>query len=92
LSAGQSQGGFAVNWLAGALGLFTDTVVFNGRGTNASDPTGLAQTRNLTIRANVVGTLPPSPVPEPGTLALLLAAAGVGLLARRRAVARLGAV
>jgi len=91
-SAGQSRGGFAVNWLASTLGLFTDTIVFNGLGTNASDSTGLAQTRNLAIRANVVGAAPPGTVPEPGTLALLLAAAGAGLLARRRGVARLEAV
>ena len=90
LAAGQSQGGLAVNWLAGALGAYTDTIIFNGLGVNGSGP-NLAQTRSLTIRANVVNVIPPGTVPEPGTLMLLLAAAGAGLLARRRTVAREGA-
>jgi hypothetical protein len=61
----------------------SDTVVFNGRGTNASDPTGLAQLRRLIIRANVVdGTV--GTVPEPGSLMLVLAAAAGALIARRR--------
>jgi hypothetical protein len=84
LVAGASSGNLTLQWLAGSLGLFTDTIVFNGLGTNASDTTGLAQTRTLTIRANVIsGTTPPGNVPEPGTLALLLAAAAAGLAARR---------
>ena len=87
LAAGQAGGNMNVNWLAGALGLFTDTIIFNGFGTNASDPLGLAQTRQLTIRANVINRVPPGTVPEPGTLALLLGAAAAAGLARRRAVA-----
>ena len=90
LTAGQASGALSVNWLAGALGLFSDTIVFNGRGTNASDPTGLAQSRQLLIRANVIQNGGGGNVPEPGTLWLLLGAAAAGLLARRRAAARLG--
>ena len=84
LMAGQSSGSMTVNWLAASLGLISDTIVFNGRGTNTSDAVGLAQARQLVIRANVIragtggGT-----VPEPGTLPLLLAAAAAGLVARR---------
>ena len=86
LAAGQAGSGMTVNWLAGALGLFSDTIIFNGLGTNASDPLGLAQTRQLTIRANVIRGVPPGTVPEPGTLALLLGAAAAAGLARRRAM------
>ena len=43
----------------------------------------LAQTRNLIIRANVIDTNG-NPVPEPGMLALLLAAAVAGAIARWR--------
>jgi len=88
LAAGQASGNMNVNWLAGALGLFSDTIIFNGFGTNASDPLGLAQTRQLTIRANVINGVPPGTVPEPGTLALLLGAAAAAGLARRRAAAQ----
>jgi len=90
LAAGGVVGGLGVNWLAGAVGLFTDTIVFNGLGKNLSDSVGLAQTRLLTIRANVVG-VPPSGVPEPGTLALLMAAAAAAFASsvqRRRVAAR----
>ena len=62
LGAGASIGGLGLNWLAGVVGLFTDTIVFNGLGKNASDTIGLAQTRLLTIRANVVA-VPASGVP-----------------------------
>jgi len=82
LGAGQAQGGLQIGWTAGAAGLYSDRIVFTGLGTNASDPTGLAQARTLLIKANVVnggGT-----VPEPGSLALLLAAAVAGAIARRR--------
>ena len=89
LAAGGVVGGLGVNWLAGAVGLFTDTIVFSGLGTNASDTVGLAQTRQLVIRANVVG-VPGSGVPEPGSFALVLAAAAAAFatsLHRRRAAA-----
>jgi hypothetical protein len=82
LGAGEAFGGLSVNWTAAALGLYTDTIVFNGLGTNAADPTGLAQARQLLIRANVVQG--GSNVPEPGTFALLAAAAAAGLVAGRR--------
>ena len=91
LAAGQATGNLGINWLASVLGLFTDTIVFNGVGTNASDTVGLAQTRMLTIRANVVAAPPPGgTVPEPSTLAPLLAAAAAGWAARRRNVAVAG--
>ena len=83
LAAGQATGNLTISFLANALGAFDDLVVFNGRGTNASDPVGLAQTRRLIIRANVVDP-DANPVPEPGSLALILAAALGALVARRR--------
>lgn len=92
LGAGQTGGTMTVNWLAGGLGLFTDTIVFNGVGTNASDPLGLAQTRQLIIRANVVQGGGGGNVPEPGTLALLLGAAAAAAASRRRIAARKGGV
>ena len=91
LVAGQASGVMTVNWLATSLGLFSDTVVFNGRGTNSSDPVGLAQARQLLIRANVVQAGGGGNVPEPGTLALLLAAAAAALVTRRRSPVRTGA-
>jgi hypothetical protein len=80
LAAGQAKGGLRLNWLAAAVGLYTDSIVFNGLGTNASDPQGLAQARTLLIKANVVqgGTQ----VPEPGTFALLMAAIAAGWAVR----------
>ena len=85
LLAGQAQGGLNVNFTASTLGFFSDEVLFNGVGTNASDPTGLAQQRHLIIRANVID---PNglPLPEPGSMALLLAAAVASAIARRRAL------
>ncbi len=85
LGAGMASGALSVNWMAGALGTFTDTIVFYGLGTNASDTVGLAQTRTLTIRASVIDAGgPPGAVPVPGTLPLLLAAAAAGWAVRRR--------
>ena len=92
LGAGQAGGAMTVNWLAGALGLFSDTIVFNGVGTNASDPLGLAQTRQLVIRANVIQGGGGGNVPEPGTLALLLSAAAAAVVSKRRAAVRKGVV
>ena len=82
LGAGQATASLAISWAANALGSVQDTIVFNGRGTNASDPTGLAQTRRLTIHANVINA--GGTVPEPGTLALILLAALGAFVARRR--------
>ena len=90
LGAGQAGGAMTVNWLAGALGLFSDTIVFNGAGTNASDPLGLAQARQLVIRANVIQGGGGGNVPEPGTLALLLSAAAAAVVSKRRAAVRKG--
>ena len=83
LDAGDHVESLALSYLAAQLGLYEDTVVFNGRGTNASDAVGRPQTRNLIIRANVIDP-DGNPVPEPGMLALLLAAAVAGVIARRR--------
>lgn len=72
--------------------MFSDTIVFNGVGTNASDPLGLAQTRQLVIRANVIQGGGGGNVPEPGTLALLLSAAAAAVVSKRRAAVRKGVV
>ena len=82
LAAGQFSGDLEVSYLASVLGLFTDTIDFDGFSTNASDPTGIAQSRQLIIKANVINQ--GNQVPEPGTLALLLLAAAGAVLARRR--------
>ena len=81
LEAGSAVGGLRLAFNALNLGRFEDTIVFDGFGYNASDPEGLAQSRNLLIRANVVdGT-----VPEPGSAALaLLAMLSLWLVNRRR--------
>jgi hypothetical protein len=88
LAAGQAGGLMNINWLAGALGQFSDTITFFGLGTNASDTAGLAQQRQLIIRANVISGGTGTGIPEPGTLALLLGAAAAGWAARvgRKAV------
>jgi hypothetical protein len=81
LAAGQAFGGLNLTYNAIGSGLVEDSILFTGFSTNASDPTGIQQTRTLLIRANVFeggGT-----VPEPGTLALLLLA-GVLMFARGR--------
>ena len=82
LGAGDFSGDLSVGYLAATLGLHQDTVDFDGLGTNASDPVGLAQHRQLIIKANVINA--GSTVPEPGTLYLLLLAAAGAVLARRR--------
>jgi hypothetical protein len=82
LAPGQAAGGLSVSFVAGNVGLFEDQVLFGGRSVNASDPAGIAQTRRLIIRANVIdagGT-----VPEPHGLPLVLAAAAAAAVARRR--------
>ena len=84
LGAGQSSGNLNLNFAALSLGLFQDIIDFDGFGTNASDPTGVAQHRRLIIRANVFNAT--NQVPEPGTLALLLVAAAAAVMARRRRI------
>jgi hypothetical protein len=68
------------------VGQFSDTIVFNGVGTNASDPQGLAQSRQLVIRANVIQGGGGGTVPEPGTLLLLVMALAGMLLQGRRSM------
>ena len=82
LAAGQFSSSLNVSYQALMLGLFTDTIAFDGFSTNASDPAGIAQHRTLVINANVINAS--NTVPEPGTLALLLVAAAGAVLARRR--------
>lgn len=81
LAAGDATAGMTVGFNASGLGLFSDEILFSGFGTNASDPTGLAQSRRLLIRANVVDV---ATVPEPGSMALVLAALVIGAALRRR--------
>ncbi|MCZ2292523.1 MAG: choice-of-anchor D domain-containing protein, partial [Burkholderiales bacterium] len=78
LAAGQAQGGLSLGFVASALGAVQDQIVFNGWSHNGYGA-DLAQTRTLTVRANVYD--PGNNVPEPGTLALVALGA---LLARRR--------
>ncbi|HRF06552.1 choice-of-anchor D domain-containing protein [Accumulibacter sp.] len=81
LGAGQMSDDLDLSYLATEVGLFRDTIDFSGFSTNAHDPSGIAQKRQLIILANVVdhnGT-----VPEPGTL-LLLAMSLAGMLLQRR--------
>ena len=87
LAAGQATGSLDISWLANALGSVQDSIVFNGRGTNASDLSGLAQSRRLTIHANVIGV--GGTVPEPSTLALILLAALGALVASSGVVQRM---
>jgi hypothetical protein len=82
LSAGGAVGGLGIDFTASGLGLFEDTITFNGFGYNDSDFEGLAQSRTLLIRANVVDEN--NAVPEPGTLLLVL----LGLLALSHRAAR----
>ena len=82
LGAGQFSGDLDVSYFASMVGMFTDTIAFDGFSTNASDLTGIAQRRQLIINANVINAS--NSVPEPGTLALLLLAAAGAALARRR--------
>jgi hypothetical protein len=83
LGAGSAVGGLSVAVNAANLGQFEDKIVFDGFGYNASDPAGLAQSRNLLIRANIVNAS--NAVPEPRTTALVLVALlSMGFVRRRR--------
>ena len=85
LAAGNRLAGLGLNYLAATLGGFQQQIVLNGFSDNASDLTnGIAQTINLVLRGNVVGS---NQVPEPGSLALVLLAAAAGWQARRRRTA-----
>ena len=87
LLAGADTDDMTLAFTASGLGLFERQIAFNGTSTNASDPTGLAVLRTLVIRANVAASGVGN-VPEPGTMALVLAAAAAALLSRRRNVVR----
>jgi hypothetical protein len=82
LIAGQASGNLGISYTALALGSIQDEIAFNGLSTNAADPSGIAQSRRLLIRANVIDGN--NTVPEPGSLALVLAAAVIGAALRRR--------
>ena len=81
LEAGNSLAGLGLNFLATAAGGFERLITLSGRSVNASDPGGVAQSISLVLRGNVLN---PNAVPEPGTLSLILLAAGAGWAARRR--------
>ncbi|MFO1198003.1 MAG: choice-of-anchor D domain-containing protein [Burkholderiaceae bacterium] len=82
IESGDTLAGLMVDFSALGLGTFTDTIVFHGLSVNASDPTGYAlDDVTLVLRANVIdGT---QTVPEPGVLALALAAALAALASAR---------
>ncbi|HNT37983.1 MAG TPA: choice-of-anchor D domain-containing protein [Rubrivivax sp.] len=82
LLAGQAQGGLEVGFVASALGLFEDEIVFNGWSSNGWGA-DLAQVRSLKLRARVFDP-GSNDVPEPGTLALLV----LGMLLAQRSRAR----
>jgi len=86
LGAGQAIAGLQVGFTATKLGRLQDIVAFDGWGYNASDPAGLAQSRSLIIRANVIDAA--GEVPEPGTIALVSIACLAIWAARRRQVVR----
>jgi hypothetical protein len=77
LGAGDAFVGLNVDFSSAVSGLFEDTIAFNGFGYNDSDPGGLAQSRTLQIRANVIDG---NAVPTPGTVLLVL----LGLLAMQQ--------
>lgn len=83
IAAGQSLTGLGLDFDPITLGLYSDTIVFNGFSFNTSDPAGRALAAyTLLIRANVIesgGT-----VPEPGSLAMVLLALAAALAAQRR--------
>ena len=81
LGAGDAISGLNIDFLSSGLGLFEDTIAFNGFSYNDSDPAGLAQSRNLQIRVNVIDG---NAVPAPGTVLLVL----LGLLAMRQSPRR----
>ncbi len=87
LLAGADTDDMTLAFTASGVGLFERQIAFNGTSTNASDPAGLAVLRNLVIRANVAASGVGN-VPEPGTMALVLAAAAAALLSRRRTAVR----
>ncbi len=82
LAAGQAVTGLQVGFTATKLGRVDDLIAFDGWGYNASDPAGLAQSRSLLIRANVIDSA--GEVPEPGTTALISIACLAMWAARRR--------
>jgi hypothetical protein len=78
LGAGDSFAGLNVDFSSTGIGLFEDTIALNALSYNDSDPDGLAQSRTLQIRANVIDGN--TTVPTPGTMLLVL----LGLLAMRQ--------
>jgi hypothetical protein len=83
LTPGAVLNGLALTYDPLSLGAFSDTIYFDGFSFNSSDPNGAALSRfTLNLYANVVQQ--GGSAPEPGTIAMILLAAGLAYGARRR--------
>ena len=83
LDAGESLLGLGLGFDPQTLGLFTDTLFFDGLSFNADDLAGRSLARlTLQLRANVIQQ--GGSVPEPGTLAMILLALMTAMVAKRR--------
>ena len=84
LQAGDMLTGLGLTFDPLALGYKIDTIYFKGWSFNSSDPDGQAlDWITLNLRANIIEQGGGS-APEPGTIAMILLAAGIALGARRR--------
>ena len=84
LQAGNMQSGLGLQFGATALGAFSDTITFSGISWNRDSADFGLGLITISIFGNVI-TGGGGNVPEPGTLALLMAAAAAGWATRRRA-------
>jgi hypothetical protein len=83
LQAMESENGLEVDFSALSLGQYSGKVTFNGYSWNAFNSDYQLGAITLTFLANVIEQ-GAGDVPEPGTLALLLAAAAAGWMTRKR--------
>ena len=83
LAAGATQTGLGLQYSALNLGNFARSITFNGNSFNASQGAFALGPITINILGDVVQSGPGN-VPEPGTLALLTAAAVAGWMTRRR--------
>ena len=87
-AAGQTTGPLGISFGTGSLGAFTDTITLAGIGSNDSGYSGAVADTTLTLRGTVVaaggGGGGTTPVPEPGTLAVLGSAVAALFAFRRR--------